>query len=272
MKHRNAFTLIELLVVIAIIAILAAILFPVFAQAKAAAKKTADASNLKQIGLGVMMYMNDADDMFPRGGYMNPVNTNYWYTWREMVAPYIKNGQNQYAAGLPYMNGGLWTSPTQPAGSMYGYGAHDSIMPYEYHWYAPTKFVSSYGGTQLEKAAQTILVTTVGINPSWNAGSSVGVETLLWTYCDWSWPIVWDADGGAKYQGDNKDSDGKIGWKMVRYRYTDSANMAWADGHAKATKKGALNWCKNLYIPGHSSVGGSTDDWVWDQGNACYGQ
>ncbi|MBS1708949.1 MAG: prepilin-type N-terminal cleavage/methylation domain-containing protein [Armatimonadetes bacterium] len=62
---RKAFTLIELLVVIAIIAILAAILFPVFAQAKVAAKKTADLSNLKQIGTSVMIYMSDNDDLFP---------------------------------------------------------------------------------------------------------------------------------------------------------------------------------------------------------------
>ena len=59
---RKAFTLIELLVVIAIIAILAAILFPVFAQAKAAAKKTADLSNHKQIIAGIMLYAGDNDD------------------------------------------------------------------------------------------------------------------------------------------------------------------------------------------------------------------
>src|SRR5688572_31305139 len=62
---KRAFTLIELLVVIAIIAILAAILFPVFAQAKAAAKKTADLSNIKQITTASHIYLSDYDDILP---------------------------------------------------------------------------------------------------------------------------------------------------------------------------------------------------------------
>ena len=74
---KKAFTLIELLVVIAIIAILAAILFPVFAQAKLAAKKTQGLSNIKQTSTGMLIYSNDADDNFPIG------SGNNWYYPRD---------------------------------------------------------------------------------------------------------------------------------------------------------------------------------------------
>jgi len=81
---RFGFTLIELLVVIAIIAILAAILFPVFAQAKAAAKKTSCLSNVKQMGTAAQLYLGDSDDMYPVGTVSSPSgftysNTHYWY-------------------------------------------------------------------------------------------------------------------------------------------------------------------------------------------------
>jgi prepilin-type N-terminal cleavage/methylation domain-containing protein len=79
-SRKAAFTLIELLVVIAIIAILAAILFPVFAQAKMAAKKTASISNLKQIGLSWLMYGGDYDDVMMRVSInTSPTKTTYWW-------------------------------------------------------------------------------------------------------------------------------------------------------------------------------------------------
>jgi len=88
-SHRRAFTLIELLVVIAIIAILAAILFPVFAQAKVAAKKTSVLSNSKQFGTSQMLYATDADDLFsPAISY-----DDQWAmtSWAVLCQPYIKN-------------------------------------------------------------------------------------------------------------------------------------------------------------------------------------
>ncbi len=96
---RTAFTLIELLVVIAIIAILAAILFPVFAQAKAAAKKTSALSNLKQNALAVLMYNNDNDDTFAQSayclgtpnGYVIPGSNCQVYSAYDAIYPYTKN-------------------------------------------------------------------------------------------------------------------------------------------------------------------------------------
>ncbi|OJU63106.1 MAG: hypothetical protein BGO01_00120 [Armatimonadetes bacterium 55-13] len=91
MKIRKAFTLIELLVVIAIIAILAAILFPVFAQAKESAKNSAFLSNVKQTGLGNLMYCADYDDLFPLSWNSDdPTGQGLW-TWQGTTQPYVKN-------------------------------------------------------------------------------------------------------------------------------------------------------------------------------------
>ncbi len=84
-RRSGAFTLIELLVVIAIIAILAAILFPVFARAKLAAKKTADLSNTRQIGVALQLYAGDNDDRSV------VKNEEIDYDWFEPLYPYVKN-------------------------------------------------------------------------------------------------------------------------------------------------------------------------------------
>ncbi len=86
--RRAGFTLIELLVVIAIIAILAAILFPVFAQAREKARQTSCLSNMKQISLGIMQYTQDYDETYPFGA-----NKEWWaeVTWVQIVDPYLKS-------------------------------------------------------------------------------------------------------------------------------------------------------------------------------------
>ena len=111
MSKRRGFTLIELLVVIAIIAILAAILFPVFAKAREKARQTSCLSNLKQLGLGMIMYAQDYDETFTSIGYANdlwydanlgafnsnnaanpPAGMNY-HGWAAVILPYVKNTQ-----------------------------------------------------------------------------------------------------------------------------------------------------------------------------------
>jgi prepilin-type N-terminal cleavage/methylation domain-containing protein len=106
-RNRRAFTLIELLVVIAIIAILAAILFPVFAQAKMAAKKTVALSNAKQVALASFIYMNDYDDNLIKEyfGFPPPPCSawgNTYYDWRYAMQPYLAKSQ------------GLLADPTNP--------------------------------------------------------------------------------------------------------------------------------------------------------------
>jgi prepilin-type N-terminal cleavage/methylation domain-containing protein len=91
-RFRVGFTLIELLVVIAIIAILAAILFPVFSQARAKARQAACLNNLKQIGLGVMQYTQDYDESFPICRFAG-TSTQSWLNWKYIIFPYVKNLQ-----------------------------------------------------------------------------------------------------------------------------------------------------------------------------------
>jgi len=119
-KTVRAFTLIELLVVIAIIAILAAILFPVFAQAREKARQITCASNMKQLGLAVIQYTQDYDDVYPIG----EIDGCQWgggcsggngaYNWAQMISPYVK-ATGVY--GCPDDPGG-GTAQTQGSGAL----------------------------------------------------------------------------------------------------------------------------------------------------------
>jgi prepilin-type N-terminal cleavage/methylation domain-containing protein len=138
MRAHKAFTLIELLVVIAIIAILAAILFPVFAQAKAAAKKTADTTNKKQMSTAVAIYVTDFDDYYPLGYRFTPNGTTGKWQWNfsvscpigwmgpgfpQGVEPRMSEDRNHWSNTImPYMkNGGIFEGPGMKTLDVYGY-------------------------------------------------------------------------------------------------------------------------------------------------------
>jgi prepilin-type N-terminal cleavage/methylation domain-containing protein/prepilin-type processing-associated H-X9-DG protein len=107
MKKRQGFTLIELLVVIAIIAILAAILFPVFAQAREKARSIACVSNLKQIGLGCMMYVQDFDETLPMARSYAIAAGGFSTGIPQEIAPYVQKVNNLG----PNNTAGIWRCP-----------------------------------------------------------------------------------------------------------------------------------------------------------------
>ncbi len=146
---RRGFTLIELLVVIAIIAILAAILFPVFARAREKARQTSCLSNIKQLGLGMLMYAQDFDEMFsgmsngsPLPNPVVPGDTTFNYhptygyfnCWSNGIYPYIKNVQIYRCPSTRYncygVAYGLPAHGANPAGgrvSLFGRPIHSRI-------------------------------------------------------------------------------------------------------------------------------------------------
>jgi prepilin-type N-terminal cleavage/methylation domain-containing protein len=117
MRLKNAaFTLIELLVVIAIIAILAAILFPVFAQAREKARQTSCLSNCRQMGIALQMYVQDFDETLPTVRMMGTPGES----WLVLVQPYIKNVLLQRC---PSDTSSHWNA-TPPRLSSYGFNAY----------------------------------------------------------------------------------------------------------------------------------------------------
>jgi prepilin-type N-terminal cleavage/methylation domain-containing protein len=138
-KSKKAFTLIELLVVIAIISILATILFPVFARARENARRASCLSNLKQQGLGVMMYVQDYDETFPfdRTDDTNSHGFSTYCYWMVRIYPYTKNSQvficpstsegtDSHTYTIPELGGNV----TLFGGSNHNYGANQNLVAF----------------------------------------------------------------------------------------------------------------------------------------------
>lgn len=254
-RPLRGFTLIELLVVIAIIAILAAILFPVFAKAREKARQTTCLSDEKQIGLGVLQYVQDYDEKYPQCiDAQHPDGTHK--AWYDMVQPYIKNGE--LYQGQSYGRGGVFDCPSWPDDFGQGdkYGASDGLFVNNYNANDPTKVQSPWSLSAVDAPADKIMIAEKGRN-----GARWGYETFLTLQGWWATSVMtagaYDPakDNSTISVQPNMDRDNSMGdtsWeggRTVRYRHTDALNVAFCDGHVKSMTKGSIKWYKNVYIP-----------------------
>ncbi|RYX80717.1 DUF1559 domain-containing protein [bacterium] len=224
-KH-TAFTLIELLVVIAIIAILAAILFPVFARARENARRSSCQSNLKQMGIGILQYVQDCDEIYPnaRGG-SNAAIVGLWFT---DVQPYIKSTQ---LFQCPSDSGTIVSSPV----TRYPVGIPTFHVSYGYNDPFHRRAMAS-----VQSPATTVMVTDIGSIPV------AGVDASKWVAEPGSAtvpsPFLLDnttrAAVAATGAGDNADFSGPAA------RHLETTNVLWADGHVKSMK------VERFYVPG----------------------
>ena len=213
MKYTRAFTLIELLVVIAIIAILAAILFPVFAQAKFAAKKTSSLSGLKQMALGLQMYSNDSDDMaVPNYGYSDGSISgdtdlyHYNNTWVGRTYPYVKNNAIYFDKTISEINNynQYYQDPYYPT-SFYTYSwAWITTFSINVDGYTETYGGNGYCGETSGSTAQRSLTsfsdpasrlavtpTRYGANPNWSWTRFQAVDASWPTYDEYANTFSW---------------------------------------------------------------------------------
>lgn len=211
MSGRKGFTLIELLVVIAIIAILAAILFPVFAKAREKARQSSCLSNLKQIGLATLQYVQDYDEKFPgiywnTGNAARPIsgwpteNLGTYLNWAEKITPYVKNPQVFQCPNL------VLTSATQM-----GYNCFPTSYTFNYSLNIDTSQGRSLGDIGRPSEIMMIGDGPAQLDTRWAPAVMVSLYNNVPTG---TWPLT-------------------TAYCTACRRHNDGYNFVFVDGHAK---------------------------------------
>ena len=228
---KKGFTLIELLVVIAIIAILAAILFPVFARARENARRSSCSSNIKQIGLGFQQYIQDYDEKFPlvAGGGATGTAGDVSQGWAIQMQPYLKSSQIFQCPSET-------NSPANVSATVAGYGGQG----YSDYWY--NSRLAGASQARIDQVSSTVINgdgengsaayafsgenITNGIT---NDGSTPAVSALVTT----NPPPVAALSGGTN--------------QAFGLRHLDGLNYGFADGHVKWYKSGTNVLLNKVY-------------------------
>jgi len=256
LRRRRGFTLIELLVVIAIIGILAAMLFPVFARAREAARRAVCLNNIKQMSLGMLMYLNDWDEMFPSRVTDDPTATgdpslaewaNPWQRWFIKVDEYITN-RDVYACPSAKLvelargvNGIIEDYDTDCLGNPIRAGN----IPFTCDWVG-TELSLGYNhdlqGKRLAAVTRSASYVLCGdcTNPFRPHLSNFAFADNCCGQCmcssTWVYPLPWPAEIGS-----NESVAGFTNWiEDNTMRHTGGSNIGFADGHARYIKGWAL--------------------------------
>ena len=250
--RSKGFTLIELLVVIAIIAILAAILFPVFAQAREKARQIACISNEKQMGIAVMQYTQDYDESFPMLQYQTPKS---YFGWQNCIYPYIKNGHADATDASGTTNykgqGGVFTCPSFPTPDQGDqYGANNRLFP----------DLSSGGPAGAHTVTLAVIQSPsdMAMIMEKGANGSLTDSYKCFEAVEWFWIdsvasnqhldlVYGDCDNTSANLWSYSNSKGGSCAVLPRYRHSGTTNVIFTDGHAKSMARGQIDWKKNIW-------------------------